>query len=161
MRLSQSHWKLLMQLRTGACPDLGGFLAGDEHIADCPHCGKAGAFGRGGRSIEHLFSCAAAAYVREEIREFAKADELEREEQQAQLEAARDKIPRPKADERQSQDKIDRLKPSPKLLWTNPKLALKYYDAFSAARELGFPVFYARKAFHRNKRRRTLTQRLV
>lgn len=62
--LSRSGHRLLLQLRTGACPKLGGW----RHEVDdaCPQCGRE-VMGRQGAAIRHLFSCPAT--IPEELRE--------------------------------------------------------------------------------------------
>jgi ribonuclease HI len=61
---SRRSERLLYQLRTGACPELGGIY--HEAPEDCPHCKDVGVLRRGaGGAVDHLFQCRDMADVRD------------------------------------------------------------------------------------------------
>jgi hypothetical protein len=65
---SAKNVRLLSQLRTGVCHLIGGHRY--DHSGDdltCPKCGERNALGRGGASVEHLFTCTAMEEKRVEI----------------------------------------------------------------------------------------------
>jgi ribonuclease HI len=60
--LGRAHARLIAQLRTGCCGNLGGWR--HEKREDCQACGAKAVLGREGESVKHLFECAAVADLR-------------------------------------------------------------------------------------------------
>lgn len=59
-RISGKGWRFLSQARTGACGVAGGL---SERPEPCPLCHDPSALGRGARTSNHFFTCAAASAV--------------------------------------------------------------------------------------------------
>eukprot|EP00742_Colponemidia_sp_Colp-10_P013868 GILJ01015699.1.p1 GENE.GILJ01015699.1~~GILJ01015699.1.p1 ORF type:complete len:784 (-),score=77.31 GILJ01015699.1:536-2887(-) len=123
LRLSSTNWKRLMQLRTDACPLLGGHLAAQSER--CGLCGR-DTLARSGRALNHLFECPKAEDLRKEFPQYLRY--LHHMAQDAGMERDRHLTV--------AEQKVrDRNEFTPKLLWTNPKVALQYFDRYIALRD--------------------------
>lgn len=127
MRLSATNWKRLLQLRTDACPLLGGHLA--RMTSPCSLCGQPDALARGGRAVTHLFECPGARAIRETFPQYRKYIAYQESDRQASLAGKAPYICAAEQKER------DRNEFTPKLLWSNPKVALRYFEQYLKARD--------------------------
>ena len=135
-RMRELYWRPLEyvrmnQLRTGASAELGGHL--HNTVDKCYHCYQL-VFSRNGAAIKHMFQCPGARDIRESFPTHHRWKELVAL-QENMSQADRNKMTMKEA--KDEQQKIDQCEFPPKLLWTNPEIALAYATKFLTTQKAG------------------------